>query len=163
MKFKGNNNNIQNIHKKKKKKMRPHMDNINNPFGYTSAARPTWETARPQPPPRRRANSLQHNVSPTVAAANNRPTRRSLFNTTVVCVPVCLFICLYLSLCVFLFILYDWYKFISSINMYCNIRLHCIACAFIYIFFKFIFITMEHILGTINILFFLKKVKMKST
>ncbi|XP_055324377.1 E3 ubiquitin-protein ligase Nedd-4 isoform X2 [Sitodiplosis mosellana] len=61
--------------------MRPHMDNTNNPFGYTSAARPTWETARPQPPPRRRANSLQH--VPTVASTNMRPTRRSLFNTTV--------------------------------------------------------------------------------
>lgn len=60
------------------------MDSINNPFGYTSAARPTWETARPQPPPRRRANSLQP-VS-TVASSNIRPTRRSLFNTTVVCV-----------------------------------------------------------------------------
>lgn len=63
--------------------MQPHMDNINNPFGYTSAARPTWETARPQPPPRRRANSLQH--VPTQASTNVRPTRRSLFNTTVVC------------------------------------------------------------------------------
>lgn len=79
--------------------MRPHMDNINNPFGYTSAARPnqpTWETARPQPPPRRRANSLQHNVAPTMATtASNRPTRRSLFNTTapLVCLSI------YLSAC----------------------------------------------------------------
>lgn len=57
------------------------MDNINS-FGYTSAGRPTWETARPQPPPRRRANSLQ--PTPTVPTTNLRPTRRSLFNTTVV-------------------------------------------------------------------------------
>lgn len=66
--------------------MRPHMDNINNPFGYTSAARPTWETTNmgPQPPPRRRANSLQP-VS-TVPTTNIRSTRRSLFNTTVVCI-----------------------------------------------------------------------------
>lgn len=61
------------------------MDNINNSFGYTSAARPTWETSRPQPPPRRRANSLQP-VSTPLASSNVRPTRRSLFNTTVVCI-----------------------------------------------------------------------------
>ncbi|XP_031619694.1 E3 ubiquitin-protein ligase Nedd-4 isoform X2 [Contarinia nasturtii] len=62
--------------------MRPHMDNMNNSFGYTSAGRPTWDqhSARPQPPPRRRSNSLQH--VPTVATTNVRPTRRSLFNTT---------------------------------------------------------------------------------
>lgn len=64
--------------------MRPHMDNINNSFGYTSTTRPTWETARPQPPPRRRANSLQS--ASTIASTNMRPTRRSLFNTTVVCI-----------------------------------------------------------------------------
>lgn len=64
--------------------MRPHMDNSNNSFGYTSTTRPTWETARPQPPPRRRANSLQS--ASTVTSTNMRPTRRSLFNTTVVCI-----------------------------------------------------------------------------
>lgn len=62
--------------------IRSHLDD--NPFGHTPAARPTWETARPEPPPRRRANSLQH-VS-TAASPNIRATRLSLFNTTVVCV-----------------------------------------------------------------------------
>lgn len=83
------------------------MDNISNPFGYTSAAaRPTWETARPQPPPRRRANSLQH-VSTPIASSSVRPTRRSLFNTTVVCIyapfsSVCLlFVCVSVSVCLF--------------------------------------------------------------
>lgn len=61
------------------------MDNINSPFGYNAATRrPVWDsTAQPQPPPRRRANSLQH---ASVTSPIIRPTRRSLFNTTVVCV-----------------------------------------------------------------------------
>lgn len=96
---------VRNIERERKKRrrlktevMRPHMDNINS-FGYTSAARPTWETARPQPPPRRRANSLQ--PTSTVASTNTRPTRRSLFNTTVVWAPFyisCIFFCFQFNL-----------------------------------------------------------------
>lgn len=74
--------------------MRPHIDNINNPFGCTSVTRPSWETARPQPPPRRRANSLQPVSTPSTT--NVRQTRRSLFNTTVVCIISCPFYPIYL-------------------------------------------------------------------
>lgn len=113
--------------------MRPHMDNINNPFGYTSAARPTWDTARPQPPPRRRANSLQH--VPTVASTNMRPTRRSLFNTTVVCI---LFCCCF-DLCVsskFLIRYLEWggggirsaRVFIPNLHVYTSVEYHFNRC-----------------------------------
>lgn len=57
------------------------MDNVNSPFGYNATERPVWDgTAQPQAPPRRRSNSLQHNSVTTPLA---RPTRRSLFNSTV--------------------------------------------------------------------------------
>lgn len=63
------------------KSMRSHMDNS---FGYSSS-RSTWDTSRPQPPPRRRANSLQHNSDISTSIQATIPARRSLFNTTVVC------------------------------------------------------------------------------
>lgn len=66
--------------------MRSHTSNLNNSFGYASAA------SRPQPPPRRRANSMgsqnlnattnNHNTSSVISSA--REPRRSLFNTTLV-------------------------------------------------------------------------------
>lgn len=68
--------------------MRSHTNNSNSSLGYASAARSSWDTTtRPQPPPRRRANSLQH--APTMVTSTLRPTRRSLFNTTVVRIAHC--------------------------------------------------------------------------
>lgn len=56
------------------------MSNFNNSFGYGSAA-----TARPQPPPRRRANSIGYPSSGTpIMSQNSRPPRRSLAERPVV-------------------------------------------------------------------------------
>lgn len=49
------------------------MSNFNNSFGYASAA-----TARPQPPPRRRANSMIPTSNRTTLALNTRRGRMSL-------------------------------------------------------------------------------------
>lgn len=60
---------------------------MNGSLGSFNASRSSWDPAlRPLPPPRRRANSLQHNTPITPPILANRPTRRSLFNTTVVSV-----------------------------------------------------------------------------
>lgn len=57
------------------------MDNINSPIGYNETGLPVWDgAAQPQAPPRRRSNSLQNN---SVTTPLGRPTRRSLFYSTV--------------------------------------------------------------------------------
>lgn len=60
--------------------MRSHTSNLNNSFGYASA------TSRPQPPPRRRANSMGSQSLHNSIDSPAREARRSLFNTTVVSV-----------------------------------------------------------------------------
>lgn len=64
------------------------MSNFNNSFSYGSAGTAaTTASTRPQPPPRRRANSMGHQNNQSSAAHLQRP-RRSLFVSTAVSTSV---------------------------------------------------------------------------